>query len=135
MALIYCLARLWIMIKRSTKDTILRQRAREKWNKQRIKHLELINKGLREKNEARTFWRWFIKISTAWWTTWRSKKRRDTYLTWSKTAYRLERIVEEPHNSVLYYLQGRPDKAFVREVLINIQEDTNVPAKWVSKRN
>ena len=31
------------------------QRAREKWDKHRIKYLENINKELREKNEARTF--------------------------------------------------------------------------------
>ena len=30
------------------------QRARDKWNKHRIEHLEFINKGPREKNEART---------------------------------------------------------------------------------
>ena len=30
------------------------QRAREKWDKYRIKCLENINKGLREKNEVRT---------------------------------------------------------------------------------
>ena len=63
------------------------------------------------------------------------KKRRNTYFIWSKNAYRLERIVEEPHNSVLHYMQGGPDKAFVREVLINISEDTNAPNKWISKQS
>ena len=29
------------------------QRAREKWNKERMKRLDFVNKSLREKNEAR----------------------------------------------------------------------------------
>ena len=31
------------------------QRARDEWNKDRMKRLDLINKRLREKNEARTY--------------------------------------------------------------------------------
>ena len=31
------------------------QRARDKWNKDRMKRLDFINKRLREKNEARTY--------------------------------------------------------------------------------
>ena len=31
------------------------QRARDEWNKDRMKRLDLMNKRLREKNEARTY--------------------------------------------------------------------------------
>ena len=40
------------------------------------------------------------------------QKRRATDLVWSKNTYRLDRIVQEPGNRVLYYLQDRPDRVF-----------------------
>ena len=40
------------------------------------------------------------------------QKRRVTDLIWSKNTYRLDRIVEEPGNCILYYLQDGPDRAF-----------------------
>ena len=55
------------------------------------------------------------------------QKRRATDLTWSKNTYRLDRIVQEPGNRVLYYLQGGPNRAFVREELMHVSEDTQVP--------
>ena len=61
------------------------------------------------------------------------QKRRTTDLIWSKNTYRLDRIVEDPGNRVLYYLQDGPDRAFVREELMHVSEDTQVPPEWVSE--
>ena len=41
------------------------------------------------------------------------QQRRATDLIWSKNRYRLDRIVQEPGNRILYYLQDGPDRAFV----------------------
>ena len=72
-----------------------------------------------------------MPLST-WQTTWRPKKTA-TDLVWSKNTYRLDRIVQEPGNRVLYYLQNGPHSAFVREELMQVSEDTQVPPDWVSK--
>ena len=61
------------------------------------------------------------------------QKRRATDLIWSKNTYQLDQIVQDPGNRVLYYLQNGPDKAFVREELMHISEDTQVPLDWVSE--
>ena len=61
------------------------------------------------------------------------QKRRATDLVWSKNTYRLDQIVQEPGNRVLYYLQDGPDRAFVSEELMRIFEDTQVPPDWISK--
>ena len=61
------------------------------------------------------------------------QKRRATDFIWSKNTYRLDRIVQEPGNRVLYYLQGGPDRSFVSKELMHISEDTQVPPEWVSK--
>ena len=60
-------------------------------------------------------------------------KKRTTDLVWSKNTYPLVWIVQEPGNRVLYYLQDRPDRAFVPEELMHISEDTQVPPDWVSE--
>ena len=41
--------------------------------------------------------------------------------------YRLDRIVKDPGNCILYYLQGRPDRAFVREELMHVSKDIQIP--------
>ena len=61
------------------------------------------------------------------------QKRQATDLIWSKNKYRLDQIVQDPGNCVLYYMHGRPDRAFVREELMNVSEDTQVPPDWVSE--
>ena len=61
------------------------------------------------------------------------KKRRATDFIWSKSTYRLDRIVQEPGNRVLYYLQDGPDSVFVPEELMQISEETQVPPDWVSE--
>ena len=63
------------------------------------------------------------------------KKRRPTDSIWSKNTYRLEQIVQETGNCVLYYLQDGPDRAFVREELMHLSEDTQVPPDWLSEWN
>ena len=61
------------------------------------------------------------------------QKRRATDLIWSKNTYRLDRIVQDPGNRVLYYLQDGPDRVFVREELMYVSEDNQVPPDWVSE--
>ena len=58
------------------------------------------------------------------------QKRRATDLIWSKNLYR---IVQDPGNRVLYYLQDGPDSAFEREELMHVSEDKQVPPDWVSE--
>ena len=47
--------------------------------------------------------------------------------------YRLYLIVQDPGNRVLYYLQDKPERAFVREELIHVSEDTQAPPDWANK--
>ena len=61
------------------------------------------------------------------------QKRRATDFTWSKNTYRLDRIVQEAGNRVLYYLQDRPNSAFVRGELMHISQDTQVSPDWASE--
>ena len=61
------------------------------------------------------------------------KKRRATDLIWSKITYLLDPVVQDPGNRVLHYLQDEPDRAFVREELMHVTEDTQVPPDWVSE--
>ena len=51
----------------------------------------------------------------------------------SKNTYRLDQIVQEPGNRVLYYLKDGPDRAFVREELMHISQNTETPPEWVSE--
>ena len=44
-------------------------------------------------------------------------KRRARDLIWSKNTYRLYRIIQDPGNRVLYYLQDRPHRAFTISML------------------
>ena len=61
------------------------------------------------------------------------QKRRATDLIWSKNTYQLDRIVQDPGNRVLYYLQYGPDRAFLREELLHVSEDTQLPPDWGNK--
>ena len=65
--------------------------------------------------------------------TWRPKNT-STDLIWSKNTYRIDRIVQDPGNPVLYYFQDGPDRALLREELMHVSEDTEVPLDWVSGR-
>ena len=53
---------------------------------------------------------------------------------WSKGAYRLRKIVENPGNRVMYYLSDDgPERAFVSEELMLIPEDTELPPDYVQE--
>ena len=61
------------------------------------------------------------------------QKRQATDLIWNKNTCQLDRIVQDPGNRVLYYLQDGPDRSFVREELMHVSEDTQVSPDWVSE--
>ena len=49
---------------------------------------------------------------------------------WSKKTYRLRKIVEDPGNHVIYYLKNGPEREFVKEELMLIPEDTELPPDY-----
>ena len=59
-------------------------------------------------------------------------RRRATDKIWSRNTFRLDRIVENLGQRVLYYLTDGP-RAFVREELMLIPEGTEVPPEWVEE--
>ena len=69
--------------------------------------------------------------------------RRATDMIWSWNTLRLDRIVKNPGQRVLYYLAEGPERspsahepparAFVREELMQIPEGTEVPPEWVKE--
>ena len=61
------------------------------------------------------------------------QKRRATDMIWSWNTFRLDRIVKDPGQRVLYYLADGPQRAFVREELMLISEDTELPPAYVQK--
>ena len=61
------------------------------------------------------------------------QKRRATDLIWSKNTYRLDPIVQNPGNRVLDYFQEGHDRAFLREQLMHVSEDTQVHPDCVSE--
>ena len=62
------------------------------------------------------------------------ERRRATHFICSKNRYRLNQIIQEPGNRILYYLKDGSDRAFVREKLMHVPEDTQVPPEWVSEK-
>ena len=52
---------------------------------------------------------------------------------WSKKTYRLREIVEHSGNHVMYYLKNGSERAFVKEELMLIPEDTELPPDYVQK--
>ena len=62
------------------------------------------------------------------------QQRRATDMIWSWNPFRIDRIVENEGHRVLYYLSdGAPKRAFVREELMQISEDTKVPPEHVKE--
>ena len=59
--------------------------------------------------------------------------KRVTDRIWSKKTYRLREIVEDSGNCVMYYLKDDPERAFVKEELMLIPEDTELPPDDVQK--
>ena len=58
-------------------------------------------------------------------------RRRATDNNWSRKTYRIDRIIENPGQRVLYYLVEGPKRAFVREELLEILENTELPPDFV----
>ena len=58
-------------------------------------------------------------------------RRRATDNIWSRKTYRIDRIIENPGQRVLYYLAEGPKRAFVREELLEIPENTELPPDFV----
>jgi hypothetical protein len=59
------------------------------------------------------------------------QRRRATDAVWSLDAYRLGRSVTKPGEPVLYYLQDGPRRGFVREELLVVPPDTQLPPDGV----
>ena len=58
-------------------------------------------------------------------------RKRATDRIWSKKTYRLSEVIDQPGNRVMYYLQDGPERAFVKEELMLIPEDTRLPPDYV----
>jgi len=58
-------------------------------------------------------------------------RRRATDPVWSLGVYRLGRSVTKPDEPVLYYLQEGPERGFVREELLIVPPDTQLPPDGV----
>ena len=52
---------------------------------------------------------------------------------WSKKTYRLREIMEDHGNHMMYYLSDRPERAFMKEELMLIPEDTELPPDYIQK--
>ena len=65
-----------------------------------------------------------------------SGRRRATDPLWPLEVYRLKRSVTKPDEPVLYYLQsdGAQQRGFVREELLAVASDTQLPPDEVLRR-
>ena len=54
-------------------------------------------------------------------------KKRATDMNWSWDTYRLDRIIQNPGQRILYYLKNGPPRAFVKEELMLVPENTMNP--------
>ena len=61
-------------------------------------------------------------------------RRRATDPVWSLNVYRIKRTVTKPAEPVLYYLQDGPLRSFVREELLIVPADTQLPPDKVLSR-
>ena len=59
------------------------------------------------------------------------QRRRATDGIWSRKTFRLSDIEQIPKQRVLYHLEDAPKRAFVREELMLIPEDTQLPPESV----
>ena len=59
------------------------------------------------------------------------QRKRATDLSWSKDTYRLDTLIKDPGNRVLYFLADGPTRSFVREELMLVAEDTEIPPEYV----
>ena len=63
-----------------------------------------------------------------------SGRRRATDPVWSLTVHRLGRSVTKPGEPVVYYLEDGPQRGFVREELLIVPPDTQLPPDGVLRR-
>ena len=63
------------------------------------------------------------------------QRKRATNRIWPKKTYRLRDsgIVEDSGNRVMYYLKDGPERIFVKEELMLIPEDTELPPDYIQK--
>ena len=54
-------------------------------------------------------------------------RRRATDLIWSLEVFNIERSIPKPNELVLYYLRDGPKRGFVREELLVVPPDTELP--------
>ena len=60
-----------------------------------------------------------------------NQQRRATGMIWSWNTFRLDEIVQNKGERVLYYLRDGPKRSFVREELMWISEDSQQPPDYV----
>ena len=61
-------------------------------------------------------------------------QRRATDPIWSLEMYTIDSVVKKPNDPILYYLsEGAPKRAFVRQELMIVPYDTQLPPKSVLK--
>ena len=59
------------------------------------------------------------------------QQRRATDMIWSWNTFRLDKIIQDKGKRVLYYLRDGPKRSFVREELMLIPEETQLPPDYV----
>ena len=59
------------------------------------------------------------------------QQRRATDMIWSWNTFRLDKIIQDKGERVLYYLRDGPKRSFVREELMLIPEETQLPPDYV----
>ena len=60
-------------------------------------------------------------------------RKRATDNVWSRKTFRLSEVVKEEGNRTIYYLQDGPVRSFVREELMLVPEDTQLPPDYVQE--
>ena len=61
------------------------------------------------------------------------QQRRATDMIWSWNTFRLDKIIQDKGQRVLYYLRDGPKRSFVREELMLIPEETQLPPDYVQE--
>ena len=61
------------------------------------------------------------------------QQRRATDMIWSWNTFRLDKIIQDEGERVLYYLRDGPKRSFVREELMLIPEETQLPPDYVQE--
>ena len=59
--------------------------------------------------------------------------KRATNRIWSKKTYRLSKVVSSISNQAMYYSADGPERAFIKDELMLILEDIELPPDFVQK--